>query len=60
MVTSGRSVRSRSGSRGAATAAFAAVITSAGNSGVTWSSSWIRAIPSRSSCAATPSSELVT
>src|SRR4051812_8287861 len=56
MVTSGRSVRSRSGSRGFATAVAAARSTSAGNSGVTSSSRWISAMPSRRTCGGTPSS----
>src|SRR3954447_14355355 len=56
MVTIGRSVRSRSGSRGSATAAAAAAPTSGGESGVTSSSRWISAMPSRSTCGATPSS----
>ena len=55
MVTNGMSVRSRSGSRGAAAARLAASSTSAGNAAVTLSSDWILAIPSRSDCAATSS-----
>jgi hypothetical protein len=48
MVTSGMSVRSRSGSRGAAAAARAASSTWSGKSEVTCISAWIVSIPSRS------------
>ena len=50
------SVRSSSGSRGSAAAAAAAFSTSSGNSGETFISAWIAAMPSRRVCAATPSS----
>ncbi len=56
MVTSARSVRSRSGIRGSATAASAAASTSGGKSGVTSSSRWISAMPSCRTWVVAPSS----
>ena len=53
IVTNGMSVRSSSGSRGDAAASAAARSTAWGKVGVTSSSAWIAAMPSRISCAVT-------